>query len=221
MTPCVLGIDPGHKGAAILLRGSRVLAAAHWRPAERDGVPHYLLRTAHRNRGGAAVGSPMSGDWVARRARPRSPHQLGVEILGKWRLFGGPWRIAFEDVYLGRNPQTALHLIRWSGMVAGPLNEYGRGGVKWVGSGTWRKASFRKQWWAMQAIKAGMVANKKTAAREGVPFMPKRDAAKREAAEVMPLHFPELNVIVGEIAGREHVFDAAGIARWLEVNDER
>lgn len=228
----VLGIDPARTGAGVLVDGAAATAAIHWRTYTASGCRRYSLvcatlteRPPHRERG------------------IRTPWMLGMSIrrwLQPQIITRGPMTLIAESAHIGRNPRTGLALSRWSGALVGPLEDITPdGGAIWVEPDQWRKQSFRTKWWKMQAsenaMQASMAKAKQLALAQWDPgdhpkhtqqdkerwlkvrakelFMPKRVAAKAEAAQCMPQLYPSLAELADRVGGHEHVYDAAGIAR--------
>jgi hypothetical protein len=193
----------------MLLLDGEIRGGAAWRQVTRQGQKQYEVRCG-------TLRMPTTSQSYA-----FTPHELGVVLCQFFRFDcgSGPWRLAVEDVYLGENRQTALHLIRWAGMVAGPLTTHAAGEVQWPAADQWRALSFRRSWWSAQAAENGAAANQKRAKREGIPFLAKREAAKREAAKVIPLLIPNASWVARLLGSEEHVYDACGIARWASLEN--
>lgn len=208
----VIGIDPGRIGGGVLCENGTTLAAWTWRNRTRKGREVFTLTGTHR-----------TGTIHEVRGLP-TPWEVGLTVRD-WiaplvLLHGrGTCHIAAEAAHIGRNPRTGLALSRFGGSLVGPLETWDpTRRCQWVEPDEWRRTSFRPKWWKVTAEDHGMVANRQVAKREGVPFMEKREAAKREAARVLPLVFQGLDDLVERLnVDPEHIHDAAGVARWRMV----
>ena len=207
-------IDPGRSGGALLALDGRAIAAACWRPHQRQGRTVYSLAYV-RHTGDVHTQRGLPGAWALGTALRQ---QLGPVLA----LHGGGMLLASEAAHAGRNIQTGLRLARWGGALAAPLEQYApHGAATWAEPSEWRKVIFRPRWWATQAAEAGAVISAKAAAAQGLPRMTKREAAKREAALVVPPQVPGLLALIDRLpaAGAEHVLDAAGVCRWRWLLD--
>jgi hypothetical protein len=119
----VLGVDPGRRGAAVLLRGSRLVVAATWRPSTRGGIGGFRVRLSSGNQ--TWVESPFEiGRWLALRFRA---HALGA------------WSLAFEESVVVKNPAVSIKVARAAGELSGPLSAYAIGSTSWVRASEWRR----------------------------------------------------------------------------------
>jgi hypothetical protein len=149
--------------------------------------------------GPGAIGAVLAW-WV--RSRALSP--------------AGTIGIGAELPYVGRDPAGAVKLSIFAGALTGPLEACAtRGKIRWVQADSWRTASFRKGWWSSQAKARGMAASRKSAEKRGIPFMPKRVAAKAEAQMCVAPRLPGLLDLAEKVGGgAEHALDAGGIMLW-------
>jgi hypothetical protein len=235
----VVALDPARHGGAVLLDRGRCAAAAHWRPHTSGGRRCYALACAQ-----------ATGDVHHQRGLP-TPWAVGM-ALRRWLsplvMVRGMGRahVAAEGAHVGRNARSGLALARFGGALVGPLEGLDPDrAAQWAEPDQWRKLTFRRGWWSLQARADGKVASMRTAnrlvlerwdaaahlgvGREEVDrrmeaaakalFMPKREAAKREAALVLPAAVPGLAQVAARVGGEEHVLDAAGVARWRQLQE--
>ena len=119
----VLGVDPGRRGAAVLLRGSKVVAAATWRPSTRNRIGGFRVRSYPDDARAFVESFHELGSWLALRLRARS--------LGAWTL-------AVEEAVVRRNPAVSIKIARAAGELSGPLSGYAIGPTSWVRASMWR-----------------------------------------------------------------------------------
>ena len=201
-----LGIDPAKTGAMLLGEGAQALAAVCWR---QRGVGEDAVFDV------AACG--VHTETVTQTHGLLTAHAIAcfaVEYLQPWIIGGGISRVACEDVYVGQNARGSLGLAKFAGGLVGPLGAWTRSGKpEWATAGQWRKPSFRRSWWKLQAVAAGKCASKIVAKRTGEEVMPKREAAKRESLLVMPKLVTDLDVLLQRLGRTDHLTDAAGVQR--------
>jgi hypothetical protein len=127
----VLGVDPGKSGAAVLIDGKRILAAAAWSDRVRGGKPQYLIRFT------------ADGETV-QTGTSRTPHGIGRFLHGYFRIYAGkPWFLRVEDMYVRQNIATSVIMARSAGALSGPLEDYAIGPAEWVKASVWRKQVLR------------------------------------------------------------------------------
>jgi hypothetical protein len=210
-----LGLDPGRSGGAVLTLRGQAVAAAVWRPHQRQRRTVYAM-TYVRPQGPPQGRQGLPGAWAIGQA-------LRALLAPLVALHGGGLLLACEAAHAGRNAQTGLRLSRWGGALAGPLEPWAPHGVAtWVEPSEWRKVLFRSKWWAQQAAEADAVISAKAAEKLGVRRMPKREAAKREAVRAIPGAVPGMEVLLHRLpdAGVEHALDAAGVCRWRWLRED-
>ena len=138
----VLGVDPGRRGAAALLRENTVVAAATWRPSTRNRV------------GGFRVRSYPGGEqtWV------ENPYEIGLWLSLRFRSVSlGAWFLAVEEAIVQRNPAVSIKIARAAGSLSGPLSAHAIAPVKWVRASAWRNLVLGLSPWTVRA-KAKQVA---------------------------------------------------------------
>jgi hypothetical protein len=191
-----------------------------------------------------------TGDVYAVRGLP-TPWAVGMALrqwLSPLVLVRGMGRahVAAEAAHVGRNVRSGLALARFGGALVGPLESLDpTGSASWAEPDQWRKVTFRRSWWKLQATADGKVASMRVAnrltleqwdssAHAGVGrdeidrrmaaaakalFMPKRVAAKLETMLTMPALFPGLEALASRVGGVEDVYDAAGVNRWRQLQE--
>jgi hypothetical protein len=186
MTTTVLGVDPGSVGAAVLLVDHAVVVVASWRTRQRNKRRIYDLVT-----------------WPETRRRDivRTPHELGKRLAGLLALYRPPraWDLVVEDVVARRNVGTAIKLARWSGQVAGPLEDLAVGPAQWVKADKWRAELL------------------------GIKRFTKRAVAKRKTVDAIAPHYGDVLTAASSDLDRalEDIVDAAGIALWADGQNLR
>lgn len=127
----VLGIDPGRRGAAVLLdRQRRIVMVAIWKPAQRRGRSGFRFRVLGNDE---SVWLPDVG-------------YLSANLVAETRRAGvGSVDLFVEDSYVGRNARTSIAGARWSGMLVGAMQVSGRAGwlasVRFVLPDRWRSVA--------------------------------------------------------------------------------
>ena len=232
-------MDPARRGGGVLTDSGHAVAVVHWHPHTSGGRQCYALTCAQ-----------ATGDVYTLRGLP-TPWAVGMAIrrwLSPLVLVRGMGRarVAAEAAHVGRNARSGLALARFGGALVGPLESMDPdGAARWAEPDEWRKLTFRRGWWKLQATADGKVASMRTAnrlvldrwdsaAHLGVGrdevdrrmeaaakalFMQKRVAAKLEAALVLPAAVPGLSVVAARVGGVEDVLDAAGVARWRQLQE--
>lgn len=115
----VLGIDPGHEGAAVLLVDGKVVYAWTWkRYGEKKPARYYLSIGALES----MVGAPPLGATL-------TMGQIGGTIayacdFGSYH--GQLDMLAVEGLFVGKDPPAALTLAELAGKVMGPLEDAAR-----------------------------------------------------------------------------------------------
>jgi hypothetical protein len=232
----VVGLDPGRLGGCVVTLDGAAVAAAHWRSYTRKGARLYRVAWA-----------TAQGDQDDRQGL-HTPWEVGM-ALRRWvsplamaRSMGRA-RVAAEAAHVGRNARTGLALSRFGGALVGPLESLDPDrAATWLEPDEWRRLVFRPRWWSQCAAEAGKAASKATArrmalaephvatgdraaydrhlkARENQLFLAKRDAAKMEAARVLPDLVRGLADLAQRVGGAEHVYDAAGVARARSLQE--
>ena len=127
----VLGVDPGNSGAAVLVDGRRIIAAAAWFDRVRGGTKQYrIMCTAD-----AKEASPYTS---------RTAHGIGRRLYDFFRVHSpAPWALLVEDMYVRQNIKTSVIMARRAGALSGPLEDYAVGPAEWVKASVWRKTVLR------------------------------------------------------------------------------
>lgn len=138
----------------------------------------------------------MSGPeepWL--RSLEPGPWAIGLRLLHWWdrRLEPG-YRIAGEDVVLGRNARTSVVLARFGGMLAAPMCVQASG-VAWHDPGTWLKGV------------TGRAPRK-------------REARKARSLEEIPRLVPSLEPYLKALGRVDHLTDACGVGLY-EIRRDR
>lgn len=155
----VLGVDPGRRGAVVLLRGSRVVVASAWRPSTRNGVGGFRVRLSTGEQ--TWVESPFEiGRWLSLRLRG---HALGA------------WLLAVEESVVVRNPAVSIKVARAAGELAGPLSAYALGSTSWVRASEWRRTILGLSPWT----------GRKRAKAAAVDFVPGLVVGLAEVTEIL------------------------------------
>jgi hypothetical protein len=136
----VLGVDPGRRGAAALLRGSKLVAAASWRPSTRNRVSGFRVRSYPDDARAFVESFHELGSWLSLRLRARS--------LGAWTL-------AVEEAVVARNVAVSIKIARSAGELSGPLSAYALGATSWVRAAAWRKRVLGLSPWTGRASAKG------------------------------------------------------------------
>ena len=188
----ILGIDGGiAAGAQVLLaRDGRAVAGASWHSRQSGGRRVFVTRCA----------SSVSG--VVGRAEVDSPWLIGAacyRLLAPFTV-GQSVVVAVEDVFVGRNPRTAVDLAKVAMGLAAPWSVRHNEPV-WIAQGTWRRASFPRGWTKLY------------------PAETRSASAKACGLAVMPALVPRLDRLLSALGRTDHLCDAAGVARCALIQD--
>lgn len=191
--PPALGVDPAANGAALLLHpgGSRVWAAWVWTERSRAGCKVWELVSAQDRDGAYRV--------VTRRTV--APFgALGEVIREEARhLLGGvAYALAGENAIVGRAMDTSIVVARNAGRVLGPLEALAVGqAAEWVRATEWRAEIL------------------------SLHHRTSREEAKEQARKWMPRRIPSLAEVVRLLGDSEDLYDASGVASWLDARLSR
>lgn len=195
----VLGIDPGHKGGAVLLdvASGSTLACWSWHKLSRKSGPVIRLREeiGGPSLGSALVGDPIVGGHVED-LDPSDLHQAGSRIRDTVEnLLGSKPKVRLAVEGLFGKGLTLERLSWYAALVSGPCLEHAMGGIYRPLASHWRP------------LVLGI--------RPGVPA----DAAAQAALRLAPLRVPGL----GEFLLREdeHTCEAGCIAVAGSILDKR
>lgn len=182
------GVDPGRTGAAVLLDApDRLLAVVAWKPCTVAGHDRYRVMSARVTPAGLRTDA---------RIIPSRSGAVGAEIVRVLGEAGGPppATLACEDVYLGKNAQTAIELAKWAGGVVAPAEHlYGRD-ARWIKPDEWR------------AFILGL--------RRGT----RREVAKQASLRYVPQRVAGLPDVLRVFGDLDHLSDAAGVACWAALS---
>lgn len=180
----VLGIDPGHDGAAALLNAAGGLAALwSWRRIQRNGLDAYAVVCV----------AMVDGEWRSSAWTLPTLGRVGAKI-GEW-LPSEPTVIARELPYVGRSAGASLSVAFSSGEVIGPIRALSSGReVEGVKPSEWRSAL---------GVSNGKRADAKAQAEVIAWTVPGLSDALAVLARAG-----------GYTADEPHAAEAAGVARW-------